>query len=67
MYGYKGFFYETGQPDDPVNNLDRSDAMAEAVQRTPREFAVNELCGQAGEYEDDYIHERREADRERRW
>lgn len=49
-------------PDDP-----RNDAMAEAVQRTPRTFQVNELCGNAGRYEDDHINARREYDRERRW
>jgi hypothetical protein len=48
--------------DDP-----RDEAMQAAVRRTPRTFEVNELCGRAGEYEDDYINSRREYDRERRW
>lgn len=52
---------------NPTPDDQRNDAMAEAVQRTPRTFQVNELCGNAGDYEDDFINARREYDRERGW
>ena len=48
--------------DDP-----RYEAMQAAVRRTPRTFQVNDLCGEAGDYEDDYINARRDYDREREW
>jgi hypothetical protein len=49
-------------PDDP-----RNEAMAEAVQRTPRTFSVADLCGLDADNEDHAINARREYDRERRW